>query len=87
MKIHACVLGIGLAVCQIQTARAQALELPRLSPSAKVTQTVGLTEITVDYSSPGLRGRKVCLRKLGRLLRGGCSPHAAVSASAATPNA
>jgi hypothetical protein len=59
MKIHACVLGLGLAVCHIQTARAQALELPRLSPSAKVSQTVGLTEITVEYSSPGLRGRKV----------------------------
>jgi hypothetical protein len=35
------------------------LELPRPSPNAKVWQTVGLTEITVDYSSPGVKGRKV----------------------------
>jgi hypothetical protein len=34
-------------------------ELPRLSPFAKAQQTVGLTEITVDYSSPGVRGRKI----------------------------
>ncbi len=35
------------------------LQLPRPSPSAKVTQTVGLTEITVEYSSPGVKGRKI----------------------------
>lgn len=35
------------------------LELPRPSPFAKVVQTVGLTEITVDYSSPAVKGRKI----------------------------
>jgi hypothetical protein len=35
------------------------LELPRPSPFAKVTQDVGLTTITVDYSSPGVKGRKI----------------------------
>ena len=35
------------------------LDLPRPSPFAKVAQTVGLTEITVDYSSPGVKGRKI----------------------------
>ena len=34
------------------------LELPRPSPFAKVVQTVGLTDITVDYSSPAVRGRQ-----------------------------
>jgi hypothetical protein len=38
---------------------AQQLDLPRPSPSAKVTQTVGLTEITVEYSSPAVRGRTI----------------------------
>jgi len=38
---------------------AQPLELPRLSPNAKITQTVGLTDITVEYSSPGVKGRAV----------------------------
>lgn len=40
-------------------ALAQQLELPAASPSAKVTQKVGLTEITIDYASPGVKGRKV----------------------------
>jgi hypothetical protein len=40
-------------------ASAQQLELPRPSPFAKVVQTVGLTDITVDYSSPAVKGRKI----------------------------
>ncbi len=35
------------------------LDLPRPSPSAKVSQVIGLTEITVDYSSPGVKGRRI----------------------------
>jgi hypothetical protein len=35
------------------------LDLPRPSPSAKVTQVIGLTEITVDYSCPAVKGRPI----------------------------
>lgn len=35
------------------------LELPASSPSAKVAQEVGVTSISIDYSSPGVKGRKV----------------------------
>lgn len=35
------------------------LKLPSLSPEAKVVQTVGLTTITIDYSSPAVKGRKI----------------------------
>jgi hypothetical protein len=38
---------------------AQQLDLPRPSPGAKVSQTAGLTDITVEYSSPGVKGRKI----------------------------
>ena len=48
-----------LALFTSSFALAQQLELPRLSPNAKMTQTVGLTEISVEYSSPGVRGRPV----------------------------
>ncbi len=41
-----------VALCLGGAARAD-LDLPRPSPFAKVVQTVGLTDITVDYSSPG----------------------------------
>jgi hypothetical protein len=42
----------------IQSATAQ-LVLPQPSPKASVMQTVGLTEITIDYSSPAVKGRPI----------------------------
>lgn len=58
-----------------QVAVAQQLELPRPSPAAKVSQTVGLTEVTVDYSSPAVKGRKVWggLVPVGQLWRTGAN--------------
>jgi hypothetical protein len=41
------------------SASAQALELPSLSPHARVDQRVGLTDLSIDYSSPGVKGRKI----------------------------
>ena len=38
---------------------AQELRTPRPSPDATVIQYVGVTEITIDYSSPGVKGRKI----------------------------
>ncbi|WP_171818181.1 DUF2911 domain-containing protein [Pyxidicoccus fallax] len=40
-------------------AAAQQLKLPAASPAAKVMQEVGVTEISIEYSSPGVKGRKV----------------------------
>lgn len=34
-------------------------DLPKPSPNAKVSQFIGLTEITVEYSSPAVKGRKI----------------------------
>lgn len=41
------------------TAQPPVPELPAPSPGAKVQQRVGLTDISVDYSSPGVKGRKI----------------------------
>ncbi|MBE0571016.1 MAG: DUF2911 domain-containing protein, partial [Ignavibacteriaceae bacterium] len=38
---------------------AQQIKTPRPSPDATVIQFVGVTEIKIDYSSPGVKGRKV----------------------------
>jgi hypothetical protein len=35
------------------------LKLPRVSPAATVTQTLGLTDLTVTYSRPGVKGRVI----------------------------
>ncbi len=37
----------------------QALELPSPSPAAKVAQRVGVTDISLEYSSPSAKGRKI----------------------------
>jgi len=41
------------------TAFAQQIRTPRPSPDATVTQIVGVTEVSIDYSSPGVKGRKI----------------------------
>jgi hypothetical protein len=38
---------------------AQQLSLPRVSQKQSLTQTVGLTDITIVYSRPGVKGRQV----------------------------
>ena len=35
------------------------IKAPQPSPTSKLIQTVGLTEIKIDYSRPGLKGRKM----------------------------
>ena len=53
-------LGALLAVpLSARTAAAQAIEIPQASPHARVEQRVGLTDFVVDYSSPGVKGRKI----------------------------
>lgn len=40
-------------------AQNNALRLPRASQKASVMQTVGVTDITITYSRPGVKGRKI----------------------------
>lgn len=35
------------------------VEVPRASPHSSVSQTIGTTEITVDYHRPGVKGRQI----------------------------
>ena len=37
----------------------QQVKTPRPSPDATVTQMIGVTEVKIDYSSPGVKGRKI----------------------------
>lgn len=48
------------AVLATASARAQSSpELPAPSPKARVEQRVGVTDFSVDYSSPGVKGRQI----------------------------
>jgi hypothetical protein len=59
------------------------LDLPRPSPGAKVTQTIGLTDVTVDYSCPGVKGRKIWdgLVPYGKMWRTGANSATKISFS------
>jgi hypothetical protein len=54
------VLGSVCAVLlALATPASAQLKLPAASPAAKVMQEVGVTEVTVDYSSPAVKGRPI----------------------------
>lgn len=56
MRRHA--LGLALLSLVALPAAAQ-LQIPRVSPHASVSQTVGTAKITVDYHRPGVKGRAI----------------------------
>src|SRR5437773_5867132 len=42
-----------------QPAQAPQVKYPRLSQKASMTQTIGLTDMTITYSRPGVKGRQI----------------------------
>jgi hypothetical protein len=57
-------VGLTLCVCALQLptsnrAHAQAADLPQPSPHARVEQHVGLGDMSIDYSSPAVKGRAI----------------------------
>ncbi|MES2837100.1 MAG: DUF2911 domain-containing protein [Bacteroidota bacterium] len=60
MKKTIVTLSLVVAAYFAQTTSASAqLQLPQPSPKAKLVQTAGLTDITIDYSSPAVKGRTI----------------------------
>ena len=59
------------------------IRTPQASPAAKIEQTVGLTEVKVDYSRPSARGRSVYgeLVPFGKLWRTGANANTIISFS------
>lgn len=53
MKIAAMLLVV------VTTTNVVAQEMPQPSPAAKVEQRIGLTDVTVEYSRPSVKGREV----------------------------
>src|SRR4026208_2562465 len=48
-----------LTLCASIAAAQAPVRLPRPSPKASVMQTIGVTDITITYSRPGVKGRKI----------------------------
>ncbi len=71
-----------LAVFATVALQAQ-INTPAPSPASKLMQTVGLTDVTVDYSRPSMRGRTIFggLVPYGKLWRTGANGYTLVSFS------
>ena len=69
--------GINLSLAQIQQ--------PAASPAAHVSQVVGFTKISIDYSSPAVKGRKVFggILKYGESWRAGANSQTIIEFSTA----
>lgn len=76
-------LTLGLAIAAAPLEAQAAPELPRLSPRARVEQQVGIAKFAVDYSSPGVRDRKIWgeLVPFGELWRTGADAPTTLEAS------
>jgi hypothetical protein len=48
-----------ISLSALPTVAEAAIELPRPSPAASVSQRVGVTDLRIEYSSPAVKGRKV----------------------------
>lgn len=83
MRLFVKTLAIAAGVALAPAAPAQRLQLPDASPSAATSQTVGLTEMTVKYSRPAARGRKVFggLVPYGEVWRAGANANTTISFS------
>ena len=57
LKTTVLALAVGLSVSQF--AQAQQLKVPAPSPSQTIKQAFGLSEITIEYSRPGVKGRTI----------------------------
>ena len=65
------------------TALGQQIRTPALSPGASLTQTVGVNDITIKYSRPGVKGRKIWgdLVPYGQVWRTGANAATTISFS------
>lgn len=71
-----------MACATVYSVQAQ-LETPQPSPAAKLQQKVGLTDITIEYSRPGVKGRKIFggLEAFDKIWRTGANKNTTISFS------
>ena len=69
-----------LALCVSSAALAQ-VQTPQPSPSSKIHQTVGLTEVSVEFSRPAMRGRDImgALVPYGAIWRTGANKNTVIT--------
>ena len=80
LSIPSTALGVALMAT---AALAQQVDFPRPSPNASVSQLVGITEITLHYSRPGVKNRKIWggLVPYGQVWRTGANENTTIAFS------
>jgi hypothetical protein len=49
-----------LLICTVfSEATAQQINMPQASPTAKISQKIGLTDVSIEYARPSMKGRKI----------------------------
>jgi tetratricopeptide (TPR) repeat protein len=76
--VRAIVAGLFIAVGAM--AQSAMLNLPRASQHARITQRIGITDITIDYSRPQVRGRKIFgkVEAYGQVWRAGANENTVI---------
>lgn len=74
-----------LLIVTTVTLHSQEIIFPRLSPSAQVSQTIGIATVSVQYSRPAVKGRTVWgdLVPLGQIWRTGANENTTITFSEA----
>ncbi len=87
LSLRAIAPAVGLLALHLAAtaALAQQPKLPRPSPAASVSQTIGVTEVTIHYSRPGVKDRKVWgeLVPYGEVWRTGANENTTITFSTA----
>jgi hypothetical protein len=74
-------LGLAFLTTMATTVTAQTITTPRASQQATITQRVGITDISITYHSPAVRGRKVwgALVPFDQVWRAGANENTVIS--------
>src|SRR5215467_6642647 len=83
-KLLQCIVSLACLFSLPIVSRAQSLlDLPRVSQHAKVTQRIGITNITIDYNRPLVNGRKIWggLEAYGKVWRAGANENTTIEFS------
>jgi tetratricopeptide (TPR) repeat protein len=82
-RILICVAALAAMLVTAVPADAQITGLPRVSQTAAVTQTIGITTVTVNYHRPGVKGRTIygSLVPYGQIWRAGANENTTVTFS------
>ena len=74
-------LAVLVAVAALPALGQRASNKPRTSPNASISQTIGVTKVTISYGRPGVKGRKIWgeLVPYGEVWRTGANEATAIS--------